>query len=172
MTPARVISAGVLAYRRRPGVEFLLVHPGGPFWRNKDLAAWSLPKGLANPGEDLVAAAAREFEEELGFPIHGEFARLTPRRQPGGKLVHAWMVQADLDLGAIRSNLFEMEWPPRSGRIRQFPEVDRAAYFPAAEALAKVHRGLRPVLLEALKKLDPGLEPDQGGAAAPWSTIP
>jgi predicted NUDIX family NTP pyrophosphohydrolase len=144
----------VLVYRRRgEDLEFLLVHPGGPYWRNKDIAAWSLPKGLAEAGEDFAAAAAREFEEELGQPINGDLSPLTPCRQPGGKIVHAWMVEADLELDQIRSNLFEMEWPRGSGRLRQFPEVDRAAYFPAVRAIEKAHRGLRPILEEAMVKL-------------------
>lgn len=148
------ISAGVVVYRRRGGeVEFLLAHPGGPFWRNKDSAAWSIPKGLADPGEDLAAAAAREFEEELGQPIANLLAPLTPCRQPGGKVVYAWLAEADLDVSNVRSNVFEIEWPPRSGRRRQFPEVDRAAYFPALLALEKVHKGLRPILAEALARL-------------------
>jgi predicted NUDIX family NTP pyrophosphohydrolase len=153
-TPGRAISAGVLAYRWRDGeVEFLLVHPGGPFWRGKDLAAWSLPKGLAEAGEDLADAARREFEEELGFPVTTPLAPLTPCPQPGGKVVCAWMTEADLDLSQFRSNLFEMEWPRGSGRRRSYPEVDRAAYFSPGTALSKAHRGLRPVLLEAMTKL-------------------
>jgi predicted NUDIX family NTP pyrophosphohydrolase len=148
------ISAGVVVYRRRGGeIEFLLAHPGGPFWRNKDAAAWSIPKGLAEPGEDLAAAAAREFEEELGQPVAPLLQPLTPCRQPGGKVVHAWLAEADLDVSVVRSNVFEMEWPPRSGRRRRFPEVDRAAYFPAAVALQKAHKGLRPILQEALARL-------------------
>jgi len=151
---AAAVSAGVLVYRRRPdGPEFLLVHPGGPFWRNRDAAAWSIPKGLADPGEDYARAAAREFEEELGQAVTGDLQPLTPRRQPGGKMVHAWMTEADLDLAAVRSNEFEMEWPPGSGVLRRFPEVDRAAYFPADVALEKLHRGQRPILLEAVERL-------------------
>jgi len=150
----RTISAGVLVYRRRgEDLEFLLVHPGGPYWRNREEAAWSLPKGLAEEGEDLASAAAREFEEELGQPIIGDLEPLTPCRQPGGKVVYAWMAEADLDLNQVRSNLFEMEWPRGSGRLRQFPEVDRAAYFPALRAMEKAHRGLRPILAEAMVKL-------------------
>ncbi|HEY5678225.1 MAG TPA: NUDIX domain-containing protein, partial [Myxococcales bacterium] len=116
-------------------------------------AAWSIPKGLAEPGEDLLAAARREFAEELGTTIEGAFAPLTPRRQPGGKVVQPWLIEADLDLSGMRSNLFELEWPPKSGRVRAFPEVDRAAYFAAEGALTKVHKGLRPILLEALRRI-------------------
>jgi predicted NUDIX family NTP pyrophosphohydrolase len=155
----REVSAGVLAWRRSAaGPEFLLVHPGGPFWARKDEAAWSIPKGLVEPGEETWAAAAREFAEELGQPIigqagGGEPAPLSPCRTPGGKLILAWLVEADLDLGGLRSNLFEMEWPRGSGRMRSFPEVDKAAYFPARIALTKAHRGQRPMLEEALRRL-------------------
>lgn len=153
---AKEISAGVLAYRRGPeGPEFLLAHPGGPFWAGKDAAAWSIPKGLVEAGEETWAAARREFEEELGQPIAGEGAPLTPCRTPGGKVIHAWLVEADLDLSGLKSNLFEMEWPRGSGRVRTFPEVDRAAYFPPEVALTKAHRGQVPILLEALRRLAP-----------------
>ena len=151
---AKSVSAGVLAWRRGDeGPELLLVHPGGPFWHGKDLAAWSIPKGLAEPGEDLLVAARRDFLEELGLPIEGEFEPLTPCRLPGGKTVWAWMVEADLDLSALRSNLFEMEWPRGAGRVQAFPEVDRAAYVPAAAALEKIHRGQQPILIEALGRI-------------------
>lgn len=151
---ARETSAGVLAWRRRAGgPEFLLVHPGGPYWARKDEAAWSIPKGLVGDGEETWAAAAREFAEEIGQPITGEPTPLTPCRTPG-KLIHAWMVQADLDLSDLRSNLFEMEWPPRSGRMASFPEIDRAAYFDTETALWKIHHGQRPILLEAASSLD------------------
>jgi predicted NUDIX family NTP pyrophosphohydrolase len=154
-------SAGVLAYRQgAAGPEFLLVHPGGPFWARKDAAAWSIPKGLVDPGEAGWAAAAREFAEELGQPIWGEPEPLTPCKTPGGKLILAWLVAADLDLADLRSNLFEMEWPRGSGRMQAFPEVDRAGYFAPAEALWKIHRGQRPILQEAMTRLAPG---DGGG---------
>ncbi|MDB5444804.1 MAG: hypothetical protein JWQ97_121 [Phenylobacterium sp.] len=160
---ARQVSAGVLAWRRgAEGPELLLVHPGGPYWRGKDAAAWSIPKGLADEGEDLLAAARREFLEELGSPIEGEFEALSPCRLPGGKLVHAWLVKADLDLSDLRSNLFEMEWPPRSGRMQAFPEVDQAAYAPAEAALARIHRGQRPILVEALTRIAEGPQPRSG----------
>ena len=148
------ISAGLVVWRRGDeGPEILLGHPGGPYWRGKDAAAWSIPKGLAEPGEDLLAAARREFQEELGVMVEGELSPLTPCRLPGGKLVHAWLVEADLDLSELRSNLFELEWPPSSGRIQAFPEIDQAAYVPAAAALEKVHKGQRPIILEALKRI-------------------
>jgi predicted NUDIX family NTP pyrophosphohydrolase len=152
----KAVSAGVLAWRRAAeGVELLLVHPGGPYWRGKDEAAWSIPKGLAEPGEDLLAAARREFLEEVGVAIDGDFRPLSPCRLPGGKLVHAWLVEADLDLAGARSTLFELEWPPRSGRMQAFPEVDEVAYYPREAALRRIHRGQRPILLEALGVLAP-----------------
>lgn len=151
---ARAVSAGVLAYRWRSGrPEFLLVHPGGPYWRGKDAAAWSIPKGLVDEGEDGWAAAAREFAEELGQPITGDPVELAPCRTPGGKVVHAWLVEADLDVSDLKSNLFEMAWPPRSGRMQAFPEVDQAAWFDAETARGKIHKGQRPILEEAVRWL-------------------
>lgn len=155
---ARETSAGVLAYRRRDaGPEFLLAHPGGPYWAKKDEAGWSIPKGLVDDGEASWAAAQREFAEELGQPItpflEGEPAPLTPCLTSGGKLVLAWLVEADLDLTALKSNEFEIEWPPRSGRRASFPEVDRAGYFDAPTALWKIHKGQRPILAEAISRI-------------------
>lgn len=149
------VSAGLVIWRDgAEGPEILLAHPGGPYWRGKDEAAWSIPKGLAEPGEDLLAAALREAREELGVDIAADaFTPLEPHRLPGGKVVHAWLVAADLDLSELRSNLFEIEWPPRSGRRQAFPEIDRAAYVPAREALVKAHRGLRPILEAALRRI-------------------
>lgn len=153
---APVVSAGVLAWRRRSaGPQFLLVHPGGPYWVGKDEAAWSIPKGLVDPDEDGWAAACREFREELGLPLSGEGEPLTPCRTPGGKVVRAWLVEADLDVSAITSNSFEMEWPPRSGRRATFPEVDRAGWFDAETAAWKLHKGQRPILAEAIERLSP-----------------
>lgn len=148
------LSAGVLAWRHgAEGVEFLLVHPGGPYWADKDEAAWSIPKGLVEPGEDGWAAARREFEEELGTPILGDPVELAPVKVSSGKVVHAWMVEADVDVSDIRSNVFEIEWPPRSGRRQAFPEVDRAGWFGPAAARFKMHKGQRPILDLALAKL-------------------
>ena len=148
------VSAGLVVWRRgQAGPEILLVHPGGPYWRGKDEAAWSIPKGLADPDEELTAAARREFVEELGLSVDGPLAPLTPCRLPGGKVVHAWLVEADLDLSDLRSNLFEIEWPPRSGRRQAFPEVDRAAYFDADAALVKAHKGQRPLVAEAFARI-------------------
>ncbi|HXZ47871.1 MAG TPA: NUDIX domain-containing protein [Usitatibacter sp.] len=142
-------SAGILLYRRREGrVEVLLVHPGGPYWKDRDAGAWSIPKGEIAEGEDPLAAARREFGEETGLPVEGRFTPLAPRRQPSGKTVLAWAVEGDCDARAVRSNLFAMEWPPRSGRTAQFPEVDRAAWFALAEARAKLVSGQRPFLDE------------------------
>jgi predicted NUDIX family NTP pyrophosphohydrolase len=141
-------SAGLLVYRRRSGTcEVFLVHPGGPFWRSKDAGAWSIPKGEYPPDENPLAAARREFAEETGFDVHGSFEPLTPVRQPGGKTVQAWMVEADdLDPSAIRSDTFTMEWPPRSSRMREFPEVDRAAWFSLDEARERITKGQRGLL--------------------------
>ena len=148
------ISAGVLAWRRGPeGPQVLLVHPGGPYWARKDEAAWSIPKGLVEPGEEGWAVARREFEEELGLPIAGQPVALPPLRTPGGKVIWAFLVEADVDVSAIRSNLFEMEWPPRSGRQASFPEVDCAAWFDLAVARRKLHKGQRPLLEAALAHL-------------------
>lgn len=139
-------SAGILLYRRSgaAGLELLLVHPGGPFWARKDEGAWSIPKGEYEETQDPRAAALREFAEELGSPLPVPDSRLIElgqARQPGGKIVTAWAAEGDLDADAIVSNTFELEWPPRSGTRRQFPEVDRAAWFAAAEARTKILRG-------------------------------
>lgn len=140
-------SAGVLMYRRRAGgFEFFLVHPGGPFWRNKDAGAWTIPKGMIEPGEDPLAAARREFEEETGFPVNGVFTELGSFRQPGGKQVLVWALEGDCDPDKLASNAFEMEWPPRSGRRQSFPEVDRGGWFNAAAARDKLLVGQRDVL--------------------------
>ncbi len=147
------VSAGVLAWRARPsGAEFLLVHPGGPFWANKDAEAWSIPKGLVEADEDGWAAARREFAEELGQEIDGDPEALTPVTT-SGKRVHAWLVEAEVDVSAIASNSFDMEWPPRSGRRQAFPEVDRAEWFDAATAAVKIHKGQRLILAEAIERL-------------------
>jgi predicted NUDIX family NTP pyrophosphohydrolase len=144
------VSAGVLVWREGP--QFLLVHPGGPYWRGKDDAAWSIPKGLVEPDEDGWAAAAREFEEELGQPIAGPGEPLTPVKA-SGKTIHVWLVEADLDLSSLRSNVFEIEWPPKSGRRATFPEVDQAADFDTETALVKVHKGQRSILEEAIARV-------------------
>jgi predicted NUDIX family NTP pyrophosphohydrolase len=145
------ISAGILLFRRRPaGIEVMLVHPGGPFWAKKDLGAWSIPKGLADEGEDLLAAAKREFLEETGVAVEGEFLDLGAHKQSGGKTIVAWACEDDFDPTLLKSNTFTLEWPPRSGRMAQFPEVDRAAWFSIDEALEKINKGQKPILV-ALK---------------------
>lgn len=146
-------SAGLLLYRRRPGgLEVLLVHPGGPFWAGKDKGAWSIPKGEYTAGEDPLAAARREFQEETGFPAPGEVIGLTSLRQSSGKLIQAWALEGDCDAGAIRSNTFTLEWPPRSGRRQDFPEVDRAAWFTLEVAREKIIPG-QVGLLEELGQI-------------------
>jgi predicted NUDIX family NTP pyrophosphohydrolase len=147
-------SAGLLVYRRsEAGVEFLLAHPGGPFWARRDAGAWSIPKGLIDEGEETLAAARREFEEEIGRPVEGDFALLAPLKQKSGKIVHAWMVEADLDLESFRSNLFEMVWPPRSGRLQAFPEIDRVGWFGPEQALVKILPGQAGFIREAVATL-------------------
>lgn len=131
---AKKQSAGLLLYRRRDELEVFLVHPGGPFWAKKDLGAWSIPKGEFAEGEEPLAAAKREFAEETGFAIAGNFHPLDPIKQSGGKVVHVWAIEADCDPLHIKSNLFEIEWPPKSGNRQKFPEVDRAAWFSVTEA--------------------------------------
>ena len=128
-------SAGLLPYRRCDGrLEVFLVHPGGPFWMHKDTHAWSVAKGEVEPDEALLDAARREFSEETGITLAGPAVPLAPIRQAAGKMVHAWAVEADIDPSVVRSNSFPLEWPPRSGQIREVPEIDRAAWFDLAEA--------------------------------------
>jgi predicted NUDIX family NTP pyrophosphohydrolase len=133
-------SAGLLMYRRRGRtLEVLLVHPGGPFWAKKDLGAWSIPKGEIDPGEDPLAAARRELAEETGFSTEGVFQPLGPITQAGGKVVHAFALEGDADPAGLRSNTFSIEWPPRSGRLQSFAEVDRAAWLPLDLARQKIN---------------------------------
>ena len=138
---AKKISAGLLLYRRRAELEVFLVHPGGPFWAKKDARAWSLPKGEFGEGEDPLQAAKREFTEETGFQIDGEFRPLDPVKQSGGKMVYAWAIEADCDPARLRSNLFSLEWPPKSGRKQEYPEVDRAAWFTIPQARERILAG-------------------------------
>lgn len=146
-------SAGILLYRIGDGrPEAFLVHMGGPLWARKDAGAWSIPKGEFEPGEEPLRAARREFAEETGLKIEGEFIELQPVRQSGGKTVLAWAVRGDCDPASIRSNLFTMEWPPGSGRVQSFPEVDRAAWFTLEEAARKIVRG-QAGFIDQLKKL-------------------
>jgi len=144
-----VISAGLLVYRRRASrTEVFLVHPGGPYWAHKDDGAWSVPKGLVNPNEDQLDCARREFKEETGFdaPRRVQEYDLGTFRQPSGKHLHVWAVEGDCDPADLTSNLFEMEWPPKSGRTGHFPEVDRGGWFDREQALLKVTAGQRPVV--------------------------
>ena len=139
-------SAGIVMYRRAGDeLQVLLVHPGGPFWRNKDLGAWSIPKG-EYADEDPLMAAVREFAEETGAPVAGDFRPLGEVVQPGGKTVIAWAVEGNFDPAGLTSNAFDLEWPPRSGRRQSFPEIDRAGWFGLAEARRKMLVGLVPLL--------------------------
>lgn len=143
-------SAGLLMYRHRQnGLEVLLVHPGGPYWVKKDWRAWSIPKGEIDPGEDAFAAARREFEEETGLIPEGAFWSLETIRQANGKLVMAWAFEGDWNPEELKSNTFEIEWPPRSGQMQQFPEADRAAWFELEEAKQRIIRG-QVAFLEAI----------------------
>ncbi len=149
-----VRSAGLLIHRlSETGPEVLLVHPGGPFWAKKDEGAWSIPKGLIEAGEDELSAAIREAREELGVEIQGAFAPLGEYRQPGGKIVVVWSVEAELDVAKVHSSEFQLEWPPRSGRLQNFPEVDRAEWFPTAEAEIKILKGQVAMLADLAKQL-------------------
>jgi predicted NUDIX family NTP pyrophosphohydrolase len=142
MASSKNHSAGLLLFRLKAGrIELLLGHPGGPFWKKKDYGAWSIPKGLIEPGEQSLAAARREFAEETGHHPPGECISLGQARQPGGKLVDVWAVEGDWDATQLQSNTFEMEWPPRSGRRQAFPEIDSAAWFVVADARLRILKG-------------------------------
>jgi predicted NUDIX family NTP pyrophosphohydrolase len=147
-------SAGIAMFRwRQRTPELLLVHPGGPFWAKKDVGAWSIPKGLFEGDEDALSAAKREFQEETGCRPDGPFVELGSFRQPGGKTIWAWAAEGECDLATFRSNMFSMEWPPKSGRIQQFPEVDRAGWFGAPEAVLKISKGQVAIIEVLLSKL-------------------
>ena len=146
-------SAGILLYRRRPELQVLLAHMGGPFWQRKDAGAWTVPKGEPVDVEEPIDTARREFEEELGLPVpDGELLELGEARQSGGKVVHVWALEGDLDPDRIRPGAFEMEWPPRSGRLQDFPEIDRVAWLTPDRASELIVGGQRPFLarLQAL----------------------
>jgi len=143
-------SAGILMYRFRGGLlEVFLVHPGGPLWTKRDQGAWSIPKGEFSEPEEPLEAARREFEEETGIRLSGELTPLGSARQPGGKMIHIWAKQGDCDAASITSNTFSMEWPPKSGKQQEFPEIERASWFPVEAALKKVHQG-QVIILDRL----------------------
>ena len=148
-------SAGILLYRFREGVlQVLLAHPGGPFWAKKDAGAWTIPKGEIGDSEEPLAAARRELREETGLDLDGEFIALAPVRQKSGKWVHAWALEGDCDAAAIRSNTFSVEWPPKSGTQREFPEIDRAAWFTIPEAREKI-LAAQAAFLDELERVVP-----------------
>jgi predicted NUDIX family NTP pyrophosphohydrolase len=147
-------SAGLLLFRESQGpLEVLLVHPGGPFWARKDEGAWSIPKGEFEEDEDPAEAARREFEEETGFKAQGELIPLEPLRQPSGKMVYAWAMRQNLDPSGFSSNTFTMEWPPKSGRLQEFPEVDQAKWFPLDSAMRKILKGQAGFLAQLQDKV-------------------
>jgi len=153
MPRPRPISAGILAFRRKKELEVLLAHPGGPLWSKKDAGAWTIPKGSVEVADDIVAAARREFTEETGLLANGAMLELTPVQQKSGKLVHAFALEADFDLGQFASNTFELEWPPRSGRRQNFPEIDRIDYFTLPAAKLKIIAYQLPLLCELEKRV-------------------
>jgi predicted NUDIX family NTP pyrophosphohydrolase len=148
MRRSNEISAGLLAYRRNNGLEVLLAHPGGPYWAKKDDGVWTIPKGLVEPGDEPIAAARREFTEETNLIAQGELSALAPVKQKNGKTVRAFAFEADFDLARFASNDFQIEWPPRSGRQQNFPEIDRIAYFMVPVARTKILAYQRPLLEE------------------------
>lgn len=150
------LSAGLLMFRRRySALEVLLVHPGGPFWKNKDDGGWSIPKGEYPQGDDALEAAQREFREETGFEPGIDLIALGEIRQPSGKVVSAWAFEGDCDPAALQSNTFSIEWPPKSGQTREFPEVDRAGWFPIEAARTKILKGQVGFLDRLVSKLAP-----------------
>ena len=157
-------SAGILLYRRaKETYEVLLVHPGGPFWANKDLGAWSIPKGEYETDEEPLAAAKREFDEEVGAPApEGSYLSLGEFKQPSDKIVHAFALESDFDLEQFQSNLFEMEWPPRSGQKQTYPENDKAGWMPLDVAGSKIVKGQVPVLERLAEELGHKIAPTQG----------
>jgi predicted NUDIX family NTP pyrophosphohydrolase len=135
---SKEISAGILPFRRDGVLEVLLAHPGGPYWAKKDAGAWTVPKGLVVPGEELLAAAVREFTEETGFVAHEPFIPLSPVKQKSGKIVHGFACEGDFDPGKLTCNTFDIEWPLRSGKRKSFPEIDRVAWFDLDGAREKI----------------------------------
>ena len=148
-------SAGIVLYRQRGSeLEVLLVHPGGPLWAKRDDGSWSIPKGLYEGDEDPFVAAKREFEEETGLLPEGKFFELGTFGQPGGKIIAAWAVNGEFDPANLKSNCFSLEWPPKSGRIQDYPEVDRAGWFNVAGAMRKILKGQAPILQALLSRLE------------------
>ncbi|WP_295797200.1 NUDIX domain-containing protein [Mucilaginibacter sp.] len=146
-------SAGILLYRKAGNkTQIFLVHPGGPFFKNKDLGVWSIPKGEFLDDEDALAAAKREFEEETGKAIGGDFIELKPVRLKSGKTVYAWAIEGDINHETITSNLFEMEWPPKSGKKQSFPEIDRAGWFEVEEAKLKINGAQVGFIVELINR--------------------
>jgi predicted NUDIX family NTP pyrophosphohydrolase len=157
-------SAGLLFFRvRKDFLEVLLVHPGGPFWKKKDAGVWTIPKGEIETGEMPLGAAIREVNEETGIKAEGNFIELTPVKQKSGKEVYAWAVEGDIDPADIRSNSFEMEWPPRSGIKKSFPEIDKAAWFTLQDAEIKIIEGQLPLMKELETLLRSGSMSGPGG---------
>lgn len=164
------LSAGLLMYRFRNGkVQVLLVHPGGPFWSQKDKGAWSIPKGEYREGDDPLGAAKREFFEETGLTAEGVFEPLSVRKQPSGKRISAWAFEGDCDPSSIRSNTFTIEWPPHSGRQAEFPEIDRAAWFDVDEAVQKVTRGQIGFLEDLCRMLNVAVPPNVSDREGGWN---
>jgi predicted NUDIX family NTP pyrophosphohydrolase len=148
-------SAGILLYRvKNKELQLFLVHPGGPFWQKKDIGAWSIPKGEFSENEDALTAAKREFDEETGSKISGDFIELTPVKQKAGKYIYAWAVMGDIDPATITSNLFSMEWPPKSGKRQQFPEVDKAGWFTVQVAKEKINPAQASLIEELQNKVE------------------
>jgi len=153
-------SAGILVYRRKgAAIEVLIVHPGGPFWAKKDKGAWSVPKGEFEEGEEGQVAAKREFREELGHPVpEGEYVELGTVKNKSGKVIHAWAVEGDLDVSIVKSNTFQMEWPPKSGQQQDFQEVDKAGWFSPEKAMEKLNQAQVPLVERLTEEL--GIKPD------------
>lgn len=152
--PTKKQSAGIVLYRlNKQQLEIFLVHPGGPFFAKKDAGSWSIPKGEFDEREDLLEVAKREFEEETGQKIEGNFLALSPVKQKGGKIVFAWAVEGDIDAAAINSNMFTMEWPPKSGKVREFPEVDKGEWFSFSIAKEKINPAQAAFIDELVEKL-------------------
>ena len=162
-------SAGILLFRMADsGVEVFLVHPGGPFWAKKDLGSWSLPKGEYEEGEDPLTAAKREFTEETGCVVNGAFVELGDLKQPSRKIISAWALEHDLDPASVKSNMFSLEWPPKSGKMREFPEVDAGAWYSLPIAMEKLLKGQRDFIARLAQRIGVAVPKpqDRGGATS------